>query len=263
MTNPLIAYPDIPFQALTITPDATAQTDYGVMNLISGPRHRTYRVSGTPTTLEIKFDLGSGNSSPAEYVILARADKLESAEIQQFQLARSSDDSSYTDEVDEVPSGLYGTRSHDWAHVFTMSSAYRYWRATYTSKAGHDYRHSKLYFGSFFDFGKDCASCKIERFTTDAKFLPSSGSQIAERIDEPIYRYTFTWEGVTDAKINSFQSLIGSINHREFGVFLYCPTETQLLDGQNFIHTRITSFESKKGWNGWNDIRISFDEMLG
>lgn len=265
MTSLKIAFPDIPYNAKIITPGSPTDPDQGERNLISGKRHRGFQFADDDTTGELVFDLGAGNERTAEYVIVARADRLVRNGLERFQLANSSDDSSYSDCVDATDfSTLYGPHAGDFLLAFSATSAERYWRATYTSADAQAFWHSKLYFGSFFDFGKDPGDVRFERVTPErSAFISDSGSQWSERGEDPRYRFIFTWGGIADEKIASFASLIGARRHSENGVFLYAATETQVLDGHSLMHCEIESAESRKLWDGWNEIRVSFLEMRG
>jgi hypothetical protein len=90
-TNLKIAYPDMPFNALSITSSETYSTDYPVLNLVNGSRGKRAELATAFTGQhEIEFDLGSGINQACDYVALGDAKIFKKSGVTQFQLKGSS-----------------------------------------------------------------------------------------------------------------------------------------------------------------------------
>lgn len=268
MTSLFICYPDIPYNAKTITASATENPLQPARNLTAGPRAHGYSLNAAGTTLTLDWDLGSDyatKQNTVNYVAIARADKLQAAGMTQLLIRSSPDNSVWTTRITDASfasATLYGPRADDYIQTITVTSAFRYWRADYTT-ASSKLPHSKLYFGTYFDWGRD-PQYKIERAPASTEFFnSSSGSQRGERIDEPVYRFDFKWTGVTEAKIQSFCAYFGRSYFKENGVFLYTSADHQILDSQRLVHCRMINPTCRKIWNNYYEVNITFEEMRG
>lgn len=271
-TSLLLCYPDIPYNACTITEGATVDSIQGKWNLVAGERKNGFAFSAAAASNTIKFDLGAGYASKqntANYMLVARADKLQAGSTTAVKLEYSDDDAAYSTFINATSftsATLYGPRADDYISTSTVTTAHRYWKVTYTSSGTSKFPHSKFYFGTYFDWGKEPNNVKIERSATGGDpFLAGSGTQIGERTDEPRYLFEFTWTGVTDAKIQSFQNYFGKTFYRENGIFLYTATKHHVLDSQRLVHCRLTRAMARKigGVTNYNEVTLAFEEMLG
>ncbi len=267
MTSFLFGVPDIPFHARTITPSAPLAQDQPEYNLFAGHRSLMGRFAATATSRSVSFDVGAGLTAPMQYAFLARADILVANGLNRFQLARSADDSAYTDEIDASSFGtLYGPRQHDWIHVVPTTSAYRYWKATLTSAVAQDFRFAKLYFGTFLDLGVDPDDYDIvTELPEKEQFITDSGATITARTYDEKYRLTLIYEGVADAAIKSFQDRIMALQASDRTIVAYAATQGEVLDFKTCIHCQVLSFETYKPSTrpDWNDCRIELVEMIG
>jgi hypothetical protein len=268
MTSLLICYPDIPYNAVTITPSATTDTAQNEFNLTAGPRSNGFALASAGTTLTLDFDLGAGfatEQNTVNYVILARADKLQAGAMSQLLIRSSSNGSVWTTRITQSSfssATLYGPRSDDYIQLITATSAFRYWRADYTTTSSK-LPHSKLYFGTYFDWGREPSTYKISREASGDLLRMSSGAQYGERIEEPRYFFEFTWYGITDAKIQSFQTAMAKSYYRANGVFLYTDSLHHVLDNQRLVHCRMLEPRARKIHNNYYEVTIAFEEMIG
>jgi hypothetical protein len=153
-TSLLIGYPDIP-ELAEITPSEAFNIDFPHYNLITGEKYQHALLeTASGTTKTITFDLGS-TTKTANYVYLAKANFLQGVGlVTTFKLQRSPDGSAWTDVVSQASFNsqtLYGSKLDDWFSTFATTSAYRYWRLSYTVSGSSSIPHSKAYFGSWLD----------------------------------------------------------------------------------------------------------------
>lgn len=268
MTSLLICYPDIPYNAKTVTASSAENPAQPAWSLTSGERKRGFSLTAATTTLTLDWDLGSdfaNKQNTVNYVAIARADKLQAAAMSQLLIRSSPDNSVWTTRITQTSfasATLYGPRTDDYIQLITVTSAFRYWRADYTSTSTK-FPHSKLYFGTYFDWGREPAFQITRSTDTRELYRGSSGAQLGERIEEPRYRFDLKWTGVTDAKINSFATYFGRSYYKDNGVMLYTATDHQVLDSQRLVHCEMLEPTARKIWNNYNEVTIPFVEMLG
>lgn len=272
MTNLLYLYPDIPFSARQITPSSATSLDLNEFNLISGPRTRYFQFAATATTRSIVFDLGGNYASgqaTVNYLSLARADLLQAAGVTQIQLDSSPDNSAWTNRINVTSFGsqtLYGPNVDDFVTTIATTAAFRYWRITYTAGSAINFKHSKDYFGTSFDFGVDPADCEISRpVEKTSPFVSDSGSRYGERVEAEKYTFTMYYEGLSDLIIKNWENSVMRPNYRENGIFLYTSGQHQILDNQRLVHCELLAYEVQKSRRSqnWNDLRLDFQELQG
>jgi hypothetical protein len=281
MTSLLIGYPDIPMRGAGVKTWATNSTtetpnqadDYQGLNCYQGLRQAWWQSSYSKSEHNIRWDLGSGNTRAASFIVLARVDALRAlypTTTTQFELMRSTDDSAWTTEqtIANLHSlTLTGPSAQDYISTFSATSAYRYWRAKISSTAGTaDFtsRISKIYLGNLFDFGVEPAMYKIERdyqFAED--FISGGGVRHTGRLSAPRYKVALEWWGVSDATTKAF---FDDINARRntHTFFLYTASYHDVLDEARLLHVRLVSASSDDTSDGdYNRVTAEFLEVLG
>jgi hypothetical protein len=273
MTSSLLlsAY-DVPFSSLWISPAAAADADLTEYNLISKNRYSLFQFNAAAVANSVRFDLGSAVTKAVDHVIIARADILKTAGATTITLAGGSDGATFgttaINDASFASSTLKGPRSNDYVAEISTTSALRWWRMSYAGSSSK-FCHSALSFGQWFDFGCEVNSQPlIERVPAKkASFYSDAGSQWNVRLSEEIYRITFRWERVTNAKTLSFENSILRYAHR-VPLFLYTTTaggRHELLDNQRLIHCMIVPDSYKRMETTANRVRIdlTFEEILG
>lgn len=270
MTNLKIAYADIPYNAVTITPTIADDPLQPVYNLIAGERIWRYATVSTGTSLSIVFDLGfdyAEKQNTADYLIIARADLLINTGVTAVALARSADGSSYTNEVNDASfasATLYGPRTDDYIATFTATSAYRYWKVTFTSGGAINFWHSKLYFGRFLTFDNAPEYTIRREASPQSEWYAASGAMFQARTQEPRYEFDFTWKGLADSTALDFNDKVVRFKDK-CPVFLYTSAVTKILDVQTVVHAKLTRHEISRNSKitNYNQINATFTELIG
>lgn len=269
-TNFLIGFPDIPANALNYTPTATTYP-YDYTNTIRGPRYTFARFSAG-TAFEIVYDLGAGFASldsQAQFLILTRADLLQSqgATTVKLQSDTTSAFGAATNHVNDASFAtqtLYGPYSEDTFYTFTLSSQRQWWRVQFVTGGSVALRVGKIYFGQWFDMGKDPHSpVEIEKFYPyDARHSWTSGTQDQERVYRSLYRFKITWEGVTDAKVQSFNVKVNRYKHIN-SLYLYTDTVHTLLNSYRLVNVKISDVTvvSRADKPDFNTVTATFEEL--
>lgn len=148
---------------------------------------------------------------------------------------------------------LYGAQSRDIVSNFTASTAYRYY---YTqignpSQTAIDYEHSKQYFGTGFDMGRDPLYSRV--FRRDARYPSARDGAVIIELE---------WEGITDAIRNSFYDKI--VKYKDVNpVYLYTTSYHDVLQGMRGVHCRLVSCDMQTGRRyDTNRIKCTFEEVI-
>lgn len=273
-TNLVIGWPEIPMAANAVDHshtwgDSIRLNDYN--NARCGHRYQLATLNAAVNaTVTVGYDLGSGNTKTADFIIIARADLLLADDVTSVVLKGSNDSPTWatTTTVRTVTLGsetLIGPADNDAVNDFTTSSAFRYWKVEYNVSASSALTHSKVYFGNWFDFGdtvQDISAVKIEPGSDD--FRSSSGAIHSARGRSPFYRVTCQWRGVSDDKVRYFFANIAHNQHSRRGVFLYTRNNHEVLDGHKLIHCKLVSASCPDQLDtDFNIIDAVFEELPG
>jgi len=274
VTNLLIAIPQITTDATAVYTYEAADASYPVNNLVCGPRSSYTKLAAVGNSEWVKFDLGSSQSKTIDFYIVAKANLLKAGGSFRLKLSGSTIDATpttnaqaYTDICgtnDGLQSlTLYGPRSED--AIFTadlanstsgpglpVTASYRFFRHAYVGFGAspmRTWKHSKCYFGQWFDPGKDpIRPSRVEKIIKD------------KNDRESVYLFTFTWEGITDAKRNEFFTNL--FNDRQRGVFLYTKNYHDLLLEHRLIHCFVADFSVSRTAPDSHSITVTFEEMI-
>jgi len=139
--------------------------------------------------------------------------------------------------------------AEDYAYSFSASTAYRYWWLQLGASAASKYPVGKTYFGSWFDFGRE----PVYDYTRGRSVYDPSAR--ATR-----WRYTLTWQGITDAKLASFSSLV--LKNKDINpVVLYDPAN-YVLDGFTMLHGHIKTHVIQPTSVNTNTVQCTFEELI-
>lgn len=258
-SNLLIGYAEIPDAASLYLSSGTEDADHPQVNLVGGPRSEYFQLDANTGNVEVRFDLGS-NVKAAEFLFIAGANLLKARGITEMILYSSSDGSSWTSRLGTA-SGFQtrtftGPRSEDL--MFTSSfnsnsgtpsaSTFRYWGYS-VNGATNKKPHRKAMLGTFFDFGRDPVWPRELEIRQDY-----SGARA------PYYYGIFNWEGITDAKVQAFKTLMQKFD--VLPVVLYTASYHPILDNHRTLFGHIVSARYDQKVRDSNDVTIVFEESV-
>lgn len=265
-TNLLIAYPQITIDATTVTTSTSADSSYPIANCITGARANGTQLASAATSSWVKFDLGASSSKTIEYLIVAGAKSLKAAGSKKCLLDGSTDDVSYTNICGAASTfqslSLYGPHSEDLIFTSDLGDSvsgtlpatisYRYWRfwaAGEGTEPSKKWPFSKVYFGSWFDFGRD----PIHPRVITKRIRTGSDRQ-------SFYGFTFTWEGITSAKLNeAFSKFLGN---QDVPIFLYTSLYSDVLLDHTLVHCTVASYTVTPVIDNTYTLQITFEELI-
>jgi len=255
----VFAYPDIPYRAITFSVDEAA--DFGdSLNTIYGNRASYYRKTSANQAIEFVYDLGSGVTATAEYLILARFKPAILSAIAGgvnafVEFEASNNNFSATTTVHSSgaissTSGLVGPNGEDYYATFTETAAFRYWRVRLTlsgagSPAAFTYV-SKIYFGKFYAFGNTEPSYPYSiQYTQPLRdFKADYGNLYRSRGGKLQKKFSFQWSAITDSERATFESKIGKL-YDVTSFFIVAPNSSfrNPLNDNVLYHAWIDSYE--------------------
>lgn len=279
-TNFVIAYSDIPFRATNVTKHYSSSyttdaafSDFQHYNTINGKRATIWKSVQTSDVHALRYKLNSGITAQPDFYLISRADLLIlGASDIITQVRYSTDDSTYNVETNATidtlnDETLIGPRSEDFLKEFTTSQNVRYWSFVAYSDGATTFqlKVGKVLLGNLFDFGYEPDAYDIEKIpASESQFYSTSAVRYTVRTDEPIYRLTVTWEGVTDDKVRDFFNNIVRWKHIS-PVFLYTRSDHRFLDNQRLLHCNLLSATSRQysEKNDFNTVTATFEQILG
>jgi hypothetical protein len=285
MTNLLFLTPDIPVRCTNYktytanTTDTPNEIDFRPFkNTLRGEKWQLYESSdsfSSNTEVNAVYDLGvvSGvdNTASSNFIVLSRLDymaNLAPTTIIDFALQSSSDDSTYTDRytiTDLTNADLVGPWTNDHVSLFSATSAFRYWRTHWdeSTSGGFTVKIGKVYFGTAFDIGTDPSDFSVERLKEgSATFVSDSGVEYQSRVKHPTYEIKLTYEGLTDAEVQSFKDEI--VKYRSTTpVFLYTSSFHEPTDGKQLIFCKLAEWNTTQRKRDWNNLTCRWIESVG
>jgi len=265
-TNLLIAYPQITTDATTVTTSSSADTSLPIRNVITGARVNGSQLATSATSSWVKYDIGASTQKTIDYLIVARAKVLQKQGSKRVLLDGSTDDVSYSNICGAASTfqslSLYGPHSEDMIFTSELANSasgtlsatptYRYWRfwaAGEGTEAANKWFFSKVYFGQWFDFGRD----------------PIYPREVTKRIRttsdrQSFYVFRFTWDGITSAKLN--EALSKFLGNRELPVFLYTATYHDVLNEHRLVHCAIADYDIQTNMDNSYRVSVTFEELI-
>lgn len=143
-------------------------------------------------------------------------------------------------------------------------ASYRYFKVILTGGSAHSFPVSKLYFGAFFDAGKEPDYFDVNVISNEAEpWRYPRGNVLMTKSAHARNQVTIEWDGLTDAKADEFLTKVLA-NPVKKHVFLYTATYHDVLFGNRLIHAKVLSDQCTitKRKQDWNDITAVFEEMV-
>lgn len=249
----LIGYPDIPFLGTMFTEPAS-ETGYDAEYAITGERGNYYIALSSVSSSIFEFDMGAATTRTPEYMALMRADLMrrhDSADCTWSVVgsAASNFASPVTASGTFAIADLLGPRDEDYLTSLVGLSAKRYWRFQVNSTASFKHQLSKVYFGNWFDFGRDpiFPADKAIEYKTDGDRAPR-------------YILRLDWLGITNTVRNDFISKI--LKWRDVNPILLNDTSGKILDGNRLLHCIITECTFTPRGVNYSDVSLGLEEII-
>lgn len=248
-TNLLIGYPDIPFNALSITSSQTYSTEFPLTNLVNGSRGKRAELetafAGTHT---ITYDLGAGVTRTANYFALLDVKILKASGVSTVYLIADDGVTPVTVATVTLSSiTLTGGQEKDYITTFNETDPYRYWIVQFASTGETKRPISKLYFGTLFDIGRD------PQFSREVS---------SERSEKEIYegaKLSLSYNGITTTKRQDFEDKIGDYSDTN-DVLLYANSYTAVMLGTSLMSCAISDYSFEAKGAKQNDLIIELEE---
>lgn len=265
-----LAYPDIPWRALSRAQSVTYSVQNNIGNTIHGERTiLSTATAGSGGAITAEWDLGSAVTSTIDYLIIARAKDLKDQGTTTVTLDSTTTGigGAYTNRYSDSTlqtTTLYGPDSNDYLATGLALSAFRGWRFGISGGADTARTLCKVYFGNAFDFGVQPASfswTRQPRYTST--FMTASGAIDYQRLDTLVYRFSIHWVGLSDAIIKSFYDTIVRYSQRH-RYFLYTTSNThEVLNNLRVLHCSLQKVSTFSVKQNWNRLDCEFEQVAG
>lgn len=265
-SNILFCNNEVGFKALSITANksdlGSRQSYQPIFNLISKNRSACIQYTVTNASpLQLVWYVGSTGIS-INYLILSNAKKIAQVSTG-FVLAGSTNGSTYTTitSFTLTPSSTYiGVLDNDYAVPFSSTSAYNYFRITFTPASTVVMPISSIYMGTFFDTIEDPEEIEPELARNNSTWKTDNGnSYFYESLDKEC-TYRLFYKGITETVLNNFITNIYQ-RSKKHGVYL-ASADASLLNDNSLIHGDIISFKYSKLWNDYYTIDMLVKELF-
>lgn len=274
----LVLKPDVPDEALVITSSTPFEEDYPVAATFYGRGYTHGRISSAVGSLDITFDLGTGNEREVDHLVIGGIKSLVAASTTGVVLSGSNDGTTWVSQLGTSANFLTRTANGPDRDdvIFTPTyndeiagtiAAYRYFKLTISKASGTaQFAFRKLYFGESFDMGKEPDNYNIEVLNegdADTWKYPR-GHTILSKAYYPKHKLTVEWDGVSDAKANEFLERVINDPYRST-VYLYTSNYQDPLYDNKLMHCRIISDQCSVSKDNevqnWNNITAVFEEV--
>lgn len=269
-----LCYPDVPYHALSITSSRVFDEIYPVTNWISGRRHAYGQLATNALSLDVYFDLGTGNTRIVDHFILGGVNAFRTTGPDDAILYGSNNGSSWS--VIMGTTALFSTRTFDGPYqndiIFTRTyndteaannlTAYRYFRL-FLGGALSLYPIQKVFIGTSFDMGMEPSTYEMVVATDQDSdtYIAERGHTIPSKAFYPKHRFTVEWDGVTDAKASEFDALFLKKPYDVY-TYLYAENYQDPLYNNRLVYCKVIdsdcSIEKEK--DNFNLITAVFEE---
>jgi len=274
----LILKPDVTKSALVVSSSQTFAEDYPLAASFYGLGYTHARLNAAASSVDITFDLGTGNSRTIDHLLIGGIRSLVTSSVNTVKVAGSNNASTWVDQIGTASSFLSKTANGPYSDdlIFVPGynddiagalAAYRYFKVTIAKSSGTaQFAFKKLYFGQAFDMGKEPDNYELEVLTEDDAdtWKYPRGHTIMSKAFYPKHRVTVEWDGVSDAKTNDFMDQIVSDPYRST-VYLYTSQYQDPLYDNKLMHCRVVAnsckIEKDNETAGWNNITAVFEEV--
>ena len=274
----LILAPDVPEAALVVTTTVAFAEDYPIAASFYGVGYNHARLNTAAGSVEVTFDLGTGNSRTIDHLVIGGVASLVDSSVSTVKVAGSNNGSTWVDQLGTSSNFLSKTLNGPYFDDLIFApgynddiagtlTAYRYFKLTIAKASGTaQFAFRKLYFGQAIDMGKEPDYYNMEVLTeadADTWRYPR-GHTIMSKAFYPKHRVTVEWDGVSDAKANEFFDKIIKDSYRST-VYLYTSDYDDPLYDNKLMHCRAVSDscdvnKSNEKVN-WNTVRAVFEEV--
>jgi hypothetical protein len=239
----------------------------GKWNLASRNRYNLVQTKDSETSVEFILSLPLGAELPVGAIGIVRADRLIGQGFFNITISRATTFSgTYTTEqtLDIEAAELMGPLDFDLVSTFTASSSYQFWKINFARDSGSEgFSVRPLFLGV--PFIPSQSPAKWEMRVTDelvGEAATIGGAHIATRNGDKRHEFSVTWEGLTDAEVETLNADYFQRSNRET-FMLYTDTNHGILNDYRMLHAQIAEASTELVYANWNRVAIRFEEVLG
>ena len=226
----------------------------GLNNIVAGSRAQYYESSTSDHIYD--FDFVNCDSFAADFVYIANYKSV----LDRFDVittdfrVRADNSTAYSNTIlftRQTTRDLYGPRKEDIYSQFLNSTSYTHWRVRMQTTAvnAEKIRLSKIILCKLFDFGRD-----------PEYSLPMQQGGAMKFQRHTAKKYFFTWRGVSNDKIDTFNALIMPYTIQT-GLVFYDPANA-VLGGDRVLFGRVVDYGHQALSSNSNTVTMTVEEIV-
>jgi hypothetical protein len=251
--NLLIANCGIPLDAIGVGVNNTQDSRFIKENLFGGNKVDSFRLA-TATSGDTRLTFSTSGKT-ANFLYLGKALTLKNDDVGTITVkAHSADVYGSATTITTLSSfgstTLMGPDSDDYVTTFATSSSFPYWYVNYNASAASLILHSKCFFGTYVDPGKDPTGS-----VSATRIRPTGARRRAA------YTFELSWEGLTYAKaVEMYQKFYR--NRRHNPIILFTTSYHDILFGHKVLFGRVLDMTVPPRQTDYCDVTMSFEEIV-
>ena len=254
-TNLLIGESSAVFDA-TLEASTTAASGFNAEFSFVGDRAKGFKTNADVTTSQIDIDFGASVTIAPEFLIIARLDLIRGKDSADIEVRLQMDDNASfaSPETEEdltvAIADLVGANAQYFILETSFATAQRYARIEIVTTDSFKHQLPLISFGTWLDLGRDPSyPASIRRSVATTQH----GAR------NPSWQFSFTWDGITDAKRNEF---IDILRYKDLApVWLYDQND-YILQGHTLVCAYIEDVQVTPEATNSNQIKITFREVI-
>lgn len=268
MADLQISFPGVPAEAIAIELDSNTEyvdTNEKKLRDVLGHHHYfTYIQSIASGDVAMRWVMDA--NSAADHFIMANADLTIADSIGDVELLYAASAWATYTSVFHVTNPASFTRlgksNRYILEEFTAVNEqfYELRLGNYPAASDRSYKIQGIHIGEWFTPATSLSSSSVAYLNEISPyFITSDQSLISTKIQDELLKFTVSWRGVTQAKIEDLEDKLKK-DYNRF-VYLYAPTDDVILGGQKLRYCKITDVRHEKIFAGWFVLSMTFEEL--
>ena len=268
MADIQISFPGVPADSIMIELDSNTEyvetTEKRLRDVLG--RHNYYTFIQSIASGDVAMRWRCQNNIKADHFILANADLTIADGIGDVELLYAASAwATYTSVfhvTDPATFTRLGKSDRYIVEQFTEidQQFYELRLGNYPSASDRSYKISGIHIGKWFTPMNSVSSSSTAYLNELSPYFITSDQSLHDtRAQDDLLKFSFSWRGVTQAKIEELETYLQK-DYNQF-VYLYAPTDDVLLGGEKLRYCKIVEVRHDKIFGNWFALSMAFEEL--
>lgn len=268
MADIQISFPGVPADSITIELDSNTEyveTNEKRLRDVLG-RHNYYTFIQSIAAGDVAMRWRCDAATEADHFIMANADLTIADSIGTAQLLYAATPwATYTSLFNITNPASFTRLGKSDRYIVEQFTAvnqqfYELRLGNYRGAADRSYKISGIHIGKWFTPMNSVSSSSTAYLNELSPYFITSDQSLHDtRVQDDLLKFTFSWRGVTQAKIEELETYLQS-DYNQF-VYLYAPTDDVLLGGEKLRYCKIVEVRHDKIFGNWFALSMAFEEL--